>query len=259
MEMLLSSLQNLSLLMRRSPKPCYFDKLPDEIVLKIINLATGTNPFEPHNFLVDVISKISTRFKRLAADRSLWEGFVSIQGDTKMAKEVIQEFLCYRVTIFEISNTHNEKHIKVGPTLSAVEITKMTTRCPRMEYLILNDLRIESWPTSISPLLSLKALILRKVGTTCFVNVDLSSVAPNIEVFYLEGEGIGTNTMLPDMTNCERLREVMLSYGNFLYPRKIPFPRGLKELWRTMLPMSTRDSFSRAWLEDHFEDCRMVL
>ena len=48
-----------------------------------------------HNFLVDVLHKVSPRFKRLVTDRSLWDGFVQINADKNPEKFelVVQECL----------------------------------------------------------------------------------------------------------------------------------------------------------------------
>lgn len=53
-----------------------FDKLPEEIVLVILKMAaakTGDRSYD-RDFLVDVISDVSARFRRLATDSSLWKG-----------------------------------------------------------------------------------------------------------------------------------------------------------------------------------------
>ena len=45
-----------------------FDALPDELLLRIVRLAAGDNFGRPHTFLVETISRISLRFRRIAAD-----------------------------------------------------------------------------------------------------------------------------------------------------------------------------------------------
>ena len=47
------------------------------------------------DFLVDVVSKVSTRFKRLATDYSFWQGLVVIRNpiDPRKAEFVVQECL----------------------------------------------------------------------------------------------------------------------------------------------------------------------
>merc|ERR1712117_518938 len=64
----------------------YFDSLPDELILKIVKMA-AEEPIDlfgrkyDHDFLVDVLSKISVKFKRVVTDSSLWRGSVKIWMD----------------------------------------------------------------------------------------------------------------------------------------------------------------------------------
>ena len=60
-----------------------FDSLPDEVALEIVKLAATRNdpfmrPKYDHDFLVDVLCRVSRRFKELATDSSLWKGRVWI-------------------------------------------------------------------------------------------------------------------------------------------------------------------------------------
>ena len=63
-----------------------FDSLPDELILKIVKMA-AEEPIDlfgrkyDHDFLVDVLSKISVQFKRVVTDSSLWTGSVKIWMD----------------------------------------------------------------------------------------------------------------------------------------------------------------------------------
>ena len=60
-----------------------FDLLPDELIMKIIKMTLEgvTDPEMKHVFLVDSIAKISTRFRRLSADKSLWRDQVQWPED----------------------------------------------------------------------------------------------------------------------------------------------------------------------------------
>ena len=55
-----------------------------------------------HSFLVDVLCKVSIRFKQLATDHSLWEGLVEIgaKKNPRRAEFVVQECLNSRTKIF---------------------------------------------------------------------------------------------------------------------------------------------------------------
>ena len=52
-----------------------FDRLSDEVVLLIITMAKGN---DDNDFLLDVLCKVSLRFRRLATDSSLWRDSVKI-------------------------------------------------------------------------------------------------------------------------------------------------------------------------------------
>ena len=63
-----------------------FDSLPNELVLKIVKMSTE-EPIDlfgrkyDHDFLVDILCKVSSRFKQMATDSSLWTGSVKIWMD----------------------------------------------------------------------------------------------------------------------------------------------------------------------------------
>ena len=87
----------------------FFDALPDELVLKIVTMAAtklyvdnielgyGTVRYPPrtldgtwyydflldHDFLLEVLFRVSQRFRRLAKDPSLWKGSVVISPDAR--------------------------------------------------------------------------------------------------------------------------------------------------------------------------------
>ena len=61
-----------------------FDSLSDEIALMIIKMAAGLkfkcgrDRVYNHDFLIDVLSKVSVRFRRLASNSSLWKDCVGV-------------------------------------------------------------------------------------------------------------------------------------------------------------------------------------
>ena len=79
---------------RRSPS---FDALPDELLLKIIKFACVPAGFKPgekynHDFLANVLSQVSVRFKKIASDHSLWKGVVWIgrhQGNQMVDNQMV--------------------------------------------------------------------------------------------------------------------------------------------------------------------------
>ena len=73
------------------------DSLPDEVLLKIVKMSAffGEGWTHDHDFLADVLSKVSVRFRRLVTDNSLWKGYVVIRADKnpRKAEFVVQECL----------------------------------------------------------------------------------------------------------------------------------------------------------------------
>ena len=61
-----------------------FDSLPDELLLKIVKMASlrklsdySANKYN-HNFIISSVGRLSSRFKRIAQDASLWKDLVSL-------------------------------------------------------------------------------------------------------------------------------------------------------------------------------------
>ena len=87
---------------RRERKPTSFDDLPDEIVVKIFQMASTSHDWRAeivkifqmastktvwfaekynHGFIVRVLSKVSIRFRQLATNYSLWKGLALVGID----------------------------------------------------------------------------------------------------------------------------------------------------------------------------------
>ena len=88
-----------------------FNSLSDELVLMIVKMATE-EPIDlwgrkyDHDFLVDVLRKVSSRFKRMATDSSLWTGSVKIwmdNGDAWVGKARFVVKRCVNIGTREIT------------------------------------------------------------------------------------------------------------------------------------------------------------
>ena len=223
-----------------SPSP--FDLLPDEIVLKIIDLASATwwRWDKPHkqDFLLDVIARTSLRFKNLADDKSLWKGEVRIEGDRAKIERVIGKYLNEEVTHLWIGGTgYLEEDGEVVPStisiFGATDVRAVAEKCPKLEEFWLNMVNLVGWPSLGTPWSSVKKLWINGVERGCFNNVALHETVPNVEEFTLCGHLERVGSLLPDMNQCEALKEVTLSWGVFRMPGRIPFPPGLSVLWGT--------------------------
>ena len=157
--------------------PNHFDKLPNEIVLKIIKMAVSSRnisfrtvetpskvnaPSTYHTDLVNWIAKISSRFQSIATTKSLWNGNVEVwawDGDHQaIVKKVIHEFLSKGTKDLNIT-------VLCDFVISLVNIPEddfllVPEKCPELETLVLG-LPMRIWPRFGAPWLSLREL------TTC--------------------------------------------------------------------------------------------
>ena len=102
-----------------APYTTSFESLPDEIVLKILDMAAlSSSTWGPifglilkrdwfyYHYLVEVVCEVSLRFKRLATDSSLWKGHVvilaGIASSPGTAEFVVQQCLHSGTHWFEI-------------------------------------------------------------------------------------------------------------------------------------------------------------
>ena len=116
-----------------------FELLPPEVAEITIRMAMRNLDYsERHLFLVDVLAKVSTRFKALAALKSLWKGMVWINGDESTIKKVIGEFLSDGTTALNLLGKGNAM-------ISGDDIHGVANKCPKLEYLGIQSLKIGCW------------------------------------------------------------------------------------------------------------------
>ena len=159
------------------------NSLPDELILKIIKLAAsrgGQGEGCNHNSILNVISKISKRFKRISTDSSLWRGNVTINASLQDTRLAIRESINNGTTFLKI-------RISSGGNISRGDLIDINKRCTNLKRLdVLIDL--ESWPKypSITAWKSMKVLILhltRDVDPIDFWHGDMDSYLPNLLEF----------------------------------------------------------------------------
>ena len=132
-----------------------FSSLPDELILKIVKMASkhssGWAKFN-HTFIVGIISRISVRFSRIATDISLWKGNVvlcgrwdSLEEGPKRHREIIprtiDRFLGEGVKRLKIAEYHDTTF-----TLSKEQMKTIARKCPDLVYLNLQNVGVDSWP-----------------------------------------------------------------------------------------------------------------
>ena len=142
-----------------------FDSLPDELVLKVMKMyAKGsslyTDPVATYSGVMNPIARVSSRFRRIATDRSLWSGHVKLQfQDPKhlwpyviVKSEDYSDIRFQDVVDYAIKYCLHDRvrvlHL-VDEEHSLTELTQDQLRtiaqlCPRLETLVLCFVRVES-------------------------------------------------------------------------------------------------------------------
>ena len=126
-----------------------FDSLSDEITLKIIRMAAGFkfqfnhDQLYNHDFLIDVLCKVSVRFRRLATDSSLWRGPVDIcltilPNDFSKVDFLIRECLKNETKILKIWNLSG-----VRDSFPDRYLNYLITLFPKLKKLDLHGFRQE--------------------------------------------------------------------------------------------------------------------
>ena len=133
-----------------SVKQTAFDLLPDELLLKIVKMAAickgsqGSVPIKfNHNFLAQVLAKLSVRFKNISLDKIFWRNvyldYHSTQGVVQ--KEVIKNFLGNFTEVVWISaNQRRKRKRKTTSTTYEDEFRQVlitiASRCTKLQAMI---------------------------------------------------------------------------------------------------------------------------
>ena len=183
-----------------------------EIVIKTAMADMDTNG--RHDYLVDVIAKVSTRMKALAMMKSLWRGQVIIRGNEEKLRRVIHGgFLSEGITHLKLVGQE-------GATIYENDILAVAEKCPKLEVLDFTSVRLRSWPTFTDPFTSLKRLEFCRVrfNSRMFPGVQLHQSIPNLiflRFVYCESIPSLFHITLPLMEHCNMLRDVWLDHGKF--------------------------------------------
>ena len=235
-----------------------FDGLPNELLLKIIDLASPNR-----DFLMNVLSRVCRKFKCISKDTSLWKGVISLEFVDNEEEERLEtaNALCLNTIFNELLHENTfELHIRdARRTLygsgarNRVEITgehlhKLSLRCPKLKKLSFAGVRVRAWGRPINEWVTLHPPELRELEVLHFDSCDtcpdmfralkskgFHKSVPNLREFYMTGaRNSFMATILPDMSGCEKLERFELKSGcfNFMYDlrERVPLPRGLKKL-----------------------------
>ena len=164
-----------------------FESLPPEIIVNILKMAMKSGyacSKHQHNFLLDIISEVSKKFKDVAAIKSLWAGEVFLWGGEAKIKKVIANHLNDRVSGLELEGELERSNSDV--TITTDILQHLSVKCPTLRTLTLSNLiLLGTWPTFAAPWMSLKKLEIREgpMVSVLFVDVQIHRDLPNLEEF----------------------------------------------------------------------------
>lgn len=251
--------------------------LPDKIIVKIVKMAASLRetrdiqervPFGyeyDHDFVIEVVAKISKRFGKIAAHPDFWQGNVFIYRSSVKINELIQEYLCDATKGLWVSKNY------LTVPLQDRSIVALTRKCPDMRQLAFSMSRMSRplqrtrWPEFDQPWESLEELYLHCfIPRGMFSVVELHQSLPNLRVLSLKGGEYSSPTMLPDMGGCDKMQRLQLSEGYFCIPAVSVFPRELKSLVLKTAHFMAHPGYNLSHenvledIKDHMTDCRVV-
>ena len=236
-----------------APLPClrYVKASPKTYPpLRLPRLSPLAYPKYNNDFIIDVISKISNRFERLAHDKLLWEGTVimSLDGDElvdeetdewvygeKRADKLINEWLHDGTERLWLDGGDLVKRV---PTFNFDTLAK---RCPNLKTLLLYSVELVGISSPFR-MASLEDLFMDKVNlvhSDAFLSFDWQLSFPSIKFFGMkpdDTEHVGCWSVLPNLRECRHIREVyLIGGGRYFFPTNIltdvPYPRGMQKLF----------------------------
>ena len=235
-----------------------FHGLPNEILLKIIDLAAPNRVF-----LVNVVRRVCRKFRWIADDATLWKGdiFLAFYPDideqhldaahTWYLSKILNEFLSEKTTGLHIEDARRAMY--GDGALNRVALTgqhlhELTLTCPKLKRLSLTGLKVRGWGRPINEWGNLRPPEFESLEVLRFDRCDTSpdmfralkgkgfhKSVPNLKEFYMTGSRESCMaTVLPDMSGCEKLERFELKSGcfNFMHDlrERVPLPRGLRTL-----------------------------
>ena len=144
-----------------------FRRLPDEILLKIVDLSAPNRVF-----LVNVMRRVCRKFERIVKDPSLWKGDIAMEFYADEEEQHLETAHAHCLNVIFDRLLHEKTvGLHVGDArramygdgaLNRVEISgehlhKLTLRCPELKRLSLSGLRVRAWGRPINDWGNLRA------------------------------------------------------------------------------------------------------
>ena len=252
-----------------------FEILPEEMVLKIFKMlveprlmslwgdwglrgvGSSLRPTTTHRSvgqLDDIVklSKVSSRFYRIARDWALWSGSVGLNLSRIGGVENWKYFLGARITNLSLSSSKTSDFRPINRW----DISTIAANCPNLEILNLEEVGLSSWPSQATyPNVKEFSIHIRcgpmRREDLLFRGVYLDLSFPRIESFSFTATKCDSTEptlenaiWLPDMVKCQNLHSVYIAMCvdvgplthavEFKIPAMLehrgPFPQGLDSL-----------------------------
>ena len=218
------------------------ESLPNEILLKIIKMAAKSPKMKvtklgeihyDHRFLIHVVRKISTRFKRLSRLPEFWREIVVVSLNNirqpqlqSVEYQEIKDLLSSEIKYLVIKGDGNQ----------TVDILDLSTRCQNLERLEMRCVRTGQWPFFISPPWDSVRFLQLDVLESPFDGIgqmQLNLIMPNLVGLRISSLKAPIQIALPWINGCKNLRWVVLQNGVFCFPTDqwatCPLPPSLRK------------------------------
>ena len=219
------------------------ESLPNEILLKIIKMAAKSPKMKvtklgeihyDHRFLIHVVRKISTRFKRLSRLPEFWREIVVVSLNNirqpqlqSVEYQEIKDLLSSEIKYLVIKGDGNQ----------TVDILDLSTRCQNLERLEMRCVRTGQWPFFISPpwdsLRFLHLDVLESPSDGIGQMHQMNQIMPNLVELRISSLKAPMQIVLPWINGCKNLRKVVLQDGVFCFTADqwatCPLPRSLRK------------------------------
>ena len=241
------------------------ESLPNEVLMKIVKMAASSEVYmcptashtglcghecvggrwshdDRHDFLIDVVSQISKRFKSLAEAPEFWRGDVHITMFDSSVFDVNTLKRTSKVSdsmrrpkkfelIRHLLGDETKQLFIIGSGKESIDIMDLAERCPNLKRLLLKGIRIDAWPVLPQPWMSIENLHLYSPNSPFGDKTELHQSLPNLRKFDFSSDRYPIQLVLPDMTRCLRLEKVWLAYGQFAFTTDPTdnLPRSLEE------------------------------
>ena len=241
-----------------------FEVLPDSAASKILRGAMAELSHERKAvFLVDIMARVSTRFKHLSCLHSVVSqvnlgGNMEVDGDADEIQRFLKYFLRDGMTGLRFKNrvdyVRNDRATN-STSISTNEISDLANKCPKLKNFETWSIDMGIWPQLSRPWASLTSLKLFQIHqtTSLFDGVELHQSLPNIETIHIRYYNPKGLISLPNMRHCNFMKSILIGTEGLFTTTGLP--PGLEKLRGDLVPSIV--GICKACLEEQFDNCEI--